>query len=103
MIYVDDMRMLATVGRLTARWSHMWSDTSTAELLAFASGISLNPKWIQNSRGFIHFDLTESKRELAVRAGAVEVAYGEFKGWRLCRGHWRLIDSVCYPIDQCAT
>lgn len=80
-IYVDDMQRRARVGRITAVWSHLVSDLpgeeGTAELVAFAKRIGLNPAWIQ-SRGkpTEHFDVTEAKRQAALRAGALPVKYG---------------------------
>lgn len=70
-VYVDDMRMLATVGRVRGRWSHMWADT-VAELEEMAEKIGLNPKWIQTSNsGITHYDVVESKRREAIAAGAI--------------------------------
>lgn len=91
-IYVDDMRMQARVGNLDARWSHMWSDTSSEELVAFAISIGLQARWVQNSSGFVHFDLTDSKRNAAIAAGAIPVAYGDHvKHWEWRDGRRQLI------------
>lgn len=69
--------MRATVGQLTGIWSHMFSDESIAELDEFAEKLGLNPRWIQNSNGFVHYDVTESKRQLALRLGAKLISYRE--------------------------
>jgi len=53
------------------RWSHMWAD-SEEELKEFAVSIGLKLEWFQNRPRFPHFDITPSKRVLALRSGAVE-------------------------------
>jgi Protein of unknown function (DUF4031) len=54
------------------QWCHLWADTD-AELDAIASRIGLNIGWVQHSRrGLRHFDLTPSRRVLALRHGATE-------------------------------
>lgn len=77
-VYVDSMRMRATVGRITANWSHLSADT-TEELVEFAARLGLRASWIQNP-GHVwkeHFDVTDSKRELAIRLGAQPVTMQE--------------------------
>lgn len=63
-------------GRL---WCHMISDTSEAELHAFAKRIGLRPEWAQlrPAASAAHYDLTPSRRARAVRLGAVEVTSRE--------------------------
>lgn len=74
-VYVDNMRRAATVGRTTARWSHLTADTRE-ELLAFAQRIGLRPEWRQawDTRRY-HFDVTDTRRQAAIAAGAVQVTY----------------------------
>jgi hypothetical protein len=36
---------------------HLYSDESTLELIDAARAIGVNPAYLQNSRGFFHFDL----------------------------------------------
>ena len=36
---------------------HLYSDESTAELREAARTVGVNPDYLQNSRGFFHFDL----------------------------------------------
>jgi hypothetical protein len=80
-VYVDDMLMEATVGRLTSRWSHMMAD-STDELVAFAKRLGLRPAWIQHPGTWEeHFDLTEGKRLQAIGLGAMAIECGGDK-WR---------------------
>lgn len=77
-VYVDSMRMPARVGRIQANWSHLTADTAE-ELLAFASKLGLKASWLQNP-GHIwkeHFDLTDTKRELALRLGAQPITMRE--------------------------
>lgn len=83
-IYVDDMRMPAIVGSgpgaVTGRWSHLMSDEpvgASGELLAFAVRLGLRPAWIQHpGTPKEHFDLTDAKRDLALRLGARAIGYG---------------------------
>lgn len=71
-VYVDDMRLPARVGRLDGRWSHLTADTAE-ELHAFAERLGLKRAWYQErSRpGASHYDVTDGKREEAIRLGAV--------------------------------
>ena len=76
-VYVDDMR--APFGRYIM--CHMWADTID-ELLAMVDRIAVQRKWIQGhptlsfgkhrNASWVHFDITMSKRALAVAAGAIE-------------------------------
>lgn len=77
-VYVDNLRMPARVGRIQANWSHLTAD-STEELLAFAAKVGLRPSWIQNP-GHVwkeHFDVTDTKRALAIKLGAREITMRE--------------------------
>lgn len=76
-VFVDDMRVHSAVGDLSGRWSHLFSDASTEELDAFAEKIGLKPSWQQNSRGFIHYDVTDNKRAEALRHGATACEWRE--------------------------
>jgi hypothetical protein len=83
-VYVDDMRMPAQVGRLRARWSHLVTDSpDLSELHAFAASIGLRRSWFQEDRqgprdpGHPHYDVTDSKRALALAAGAVPIEAGD--------------------------
>lgn len=76
-VYVDDMR--AAFGRMTM--CHMWADT-VDELLLMADRIGVKRKWIQGhpdlsfgrhrKARWVHFDISLTKRALAVKAGALE-------------------------------
>lgn len=74
-VYVDDMRVQATVGNVSGRWSHLFSDESTLELESFAYELGLNPKWIQNKTDFIHYDVVDRIRNEAIKLGAKPIAY----------------------------
>lgn len=65
------------------RWCHMFSDEedpALPELHAFARRIGLQRGWFQDQprRALCHYDLVPSKRALAVRAGAREIATREW-------------------------
>lgn len=47
------------------------------ELHAMAKRIGLKRSWFQSQSTFAHYDLTASKRALAIGAGAVEIELGE--------------------------
>lgn len=71
MVYVDDMR--APFGRLIL--CHMIADTH-GELLAMAHTIGVSARWLQHpDTAREHFDISLSKRKLAVTAGAVEITW----------------------------
>lgn len=78
-VYVDDAFIPAKVrsGPIVhvSKWCHLTADT-TEELMAFAERIGLKSKYLQFPGTWKeHFDVTESKRKLAVANGAVEVSY----------------------------
>lgn len=82
-VYVDDMRRPARVGRIDARCSHLMADT-TDELVEFARSLGLRPEWIQHpGLPAEHFDVTDGKRERALRLGAVPVSYPHETGRRV--------------------
>lgn len=74
-VYVDDMQMPARVGRISARWSHLMADTDE-ELHEFAARLGLRRSWHQKPGTPIsHYDVTDSKRDEALRLGAVPIGY----------------------------
>jgi len=79
MIYVDDMFMQATAGRVSGRWCHLFAYPVTPENLEilheFAAGIGMRRAWFQNKSTLPHYDLVESRRKHAVAEGAVQVSY----------------------------
>lgn len=76
-VYVDSADIRADVpnGSRTVRgiWCHMTADTRL-ELDLMADRIGLRRSWIQHPGTWKeHYDLTQSKKRLALAAGAVEV------------------------------
>jgi hypothetical protein len=91
-VYVDDARN--RFGRMLM--CHMLADTP-AELHAMADRIGVKRKWFQRDASAPHYDICQSKRALAVAAGAVEVTERrEFaaiikrvrEGWPVVAGYW---------------
>lgn len=69
-VYVDDMQ--ASFGRM--KMCHMIADTHE-ELVQMADQIGVQRRWLQKAgTAHEHFDVSMSKRVLAVRAGAVEIS-----------------------------
>lgn len=80
-VYVDNYRCPATVGRIKARWSHLTADT-VAELHTFAAAIGQKRAWFQAKCKYgacptiagvcahFHYDVVDSRRDAAIRAGA---------------------------------
>lgn len=52
---------------------HLICDGDLNELHALAARIGMKRKWFQPHGAIPHYDLTEARREEAVRAGAVEI------------------------------
>ena len=80
MIYVDSLKEVSIIGAaFPSDYScHLLSDESTFELHQFARKIGLKLEWYQDKR-IPHYDLTPSKRKLAVLAGAVELSNNSFR------------------------
>ncbi|GAT07591.1 DUF4031 domain-containing protein [Mycolicibacterium novocastrense] len=76
-VYVDDMRLPARVGRIEARWSHLFSDNpDPTELHRLAAKIGLRRAWFQDKPSGAHYDVTDTKRRAAIAAGAVPIECG---------------------------
>lgn len=60
------------------RWSHLWTDEKTKVLHDFAASIGLRKNWFQNKKDFPHYDIVPSKREEAIKKGAVCVSLKEW-------------------------
>jgi hypothetical protein len=87
-VYVDNLAMPARVGGRSARWSHLIADTPQ-ELHDFAARLGLKRAWFQDptvtgkpkalpgthAAENWHYDVTASKRILALRLGAVPVSW----------------------------
>ncbi len=81
-VYVDRIQKMypkdPQARRLGTRWCHLFAD-SEIELMAFAIDIGLRKEWFQKSnRGIPHFDLTASRRKMAVEQGAKEITTKEY-------------------------
>lgn len=69
-VYVDRAR----IKYRHMKMSHMIADTRE-ELLAMIDKIGVNRRWIQQKDTYKeHFDICASKRELAIRYGAIPVS-----------------------------
>jgi hypothetical protein len=80
MIHVDDWMQPARVGRIYARWSHLicgpFDDLD--ELHEFAAGLGLQRRWFQQKPWpRAHYDVTASKRQAALAAGATPITWRE--------------------------
>lgn len=82
-VYVDDMGLLKAIyngAKLArrARWSHLMADTHDQLIVFAVSELHMAPEWIQ--KPFTpgeHFDVTETRREMALRKGAVPITFHE--------------------------
>jgi Protein of unknown function (DUF4031) len=75
-IYVDDIRIPATVGLYTARWSHLFTDSNDlTELHIFTHSIGLCRSWFQDKTSGAHYDVTNRLRARAIRAGAYPISW----------------------------
>jgi hypothetical protein len=73
-LYVDELPATGW-----GRWNggaHMLANDLNA-LHAMADRLGLKRAWFQGDKTFAHYDLTASKRKLAVSAGAIEIGLGE--------------------------
>lgn len=72
-VFVDELaRYPTSIACFKSGSCHLTADTLD-ELHAFAKGIGLRREWFQDTR-VPHYDLTPSKRERALRAGALFVS-----------------------------
>lgn len=98
-VYVDNMR--APFGRLIM--CHMWADTRE-ELFAMADRIGVARRWFQRPAGtglpgmdasWEHFDIAQSKRALAVAAGALETdKYGPLEHTARLKGDTARLEQI---------
>lgn len=76
--YVDILRFYPDKtfpGQTSNQWCHLMTTGTQEDLQNFARVIGLNLRWIQKpGTELVHFDLTESLRSKAIRAGAVAVS-----------------------------
>lgn len=108
-VFVDNMRTGATVKNdvtgknVSGSWSHLTADTDE-ELHKFAHMIGLRRDYHQPSppSSRSHYDVTETKRRVAIRLGAIAVRIG-YEPWRgLSKRRTResyAIDGTAYADD----
>lgn len=82
---------------------HMWADTRE-ELFAMVDAIGVQRKWFQRppsvdlpgmNASWEHFDIVQSKRSLAVAAGAIETdKYGPTEHVAKLRGQQDMLDRI---------
>lgn len=86
--WIDDMYKypLGRFGRM--RMSHLIADTEE-ELLEMVDKIGVDRKWIQHQKlgkGHVHFDISMTKRALAIEHGAIPITLRELSAkmsaWR---------------------
>ncbi len=73
-VYVDSL--FPTPSKCNWRFSHachIFADNED-ELHAFVASIGLRRAWFQNHPRLPHYDMTKTKRLLAVKLGAIEVS-----------------------------
>ena len=63
----------STTKKHGVHWCHMWCDGDIDELHHMASKIGLKKSYFQISRVVDHYDLVPSKRNEAIKNGAVEI------------------------------
>ena len=79
-VYVDPINNYG--GSSTFKWNkscHMYADT-ISELHVMAVKIGLKLCWFQD-KSLKHYDLTESKRKLALQHGAIETEHKHMLGF----------------------
>lgn len=93
-VYVDDMN--APYGRMIM--CHMLADTDD-ELHAMAARIGVARRWWQAPPHDSHYDICLSKRALAVKFGAVEIAAREAGAMNRRRRVTGILGSPCDAIE----
>ncbi len=91
-VYVDDARN--PFGRYLM--CHMWADT-LEELLAMVDRIGIKRKYLQQppKASWVHFDVCQSKRALAIDAGAIVTdKYGPSEHVAKLRGNQKMLDAI---------
>lgn len=86
-VYVDEFRRYGPTAIACFRKgsSHLTADT-VEELHAFAESIGLRRVWFQDAR-VPHYDLTRSRRDMAIVAGAVFVPAKQQARERIAKRH----------------
>ena len=90
--YVDDVRH--RYGNMVM--CHLWADT-LEELLAMVDKIGVQRKWLQKppKASWVHFDITLSKKALALNNGAVLTdKYGPVEHVARLTGNSKLLETI---------
>jgi len=74
MIYVDSIQHYPDCGLPYKHWCHMATDGDLSELHAMARRLGLKQSWFQDKPVTPHYDLTPTKRALAIKFGAQAVS-----------------------------
>lgn len=101
-VYVDDVFIQARVGRISSRWCHLTAD-SDEELHEFAAQIGMRREWFQPNKRrpeANHYDLTEQRRAMAVRLGAVEEHWRDGAIRRRAVGAARRVLEEANDVDR---
>jgi hypothetical protein len=99
-VYVDDMRVQATAGSVTARWSHLQADTPE-ELARFARRLRLRPEWVQSPGTWQeHYDVTDRVRDKAIELGAVPIGYASGEQVALMHRQMQRVADLAEPAAQ---
>ena len=82
MIYVDQIKATLPYDPTGGRWRwkhfcHLFGD-DLKELHALALAIGVKLEYFQNLKDFPHYDLTQTMRLRALRAGAVETSLADW-------------------------
>ena len=68
-VYVDEPMLW---GWKYGKSCHLFADT-LEELHTFAISLGMKREWFQDGHSLPHYDLTEKRREVAVKNGAIEI------------------------------
>lgn len=87
MVYVDNFYITGAGNFGRMKMSHMIADTQK-ELLEMCDKIGVQRKWIQDyETPREHFDISISKRKLAIEFGAKEIGFRELAQMTSARQH----------------
>jgi hypothetical protein len=75
-VYVDDLK-IRTARYPRARWAHMMTDGDIEELHQMASRIGMKREWFQDHPIHPHYDVTQGRRIIAIKNGAVPISAQE--------------------------
>ena len=88
MVYVDNFEIKFK----NMKMYHLLADTEE-ELHIFAEKIGLKREWFQNKK-IKHYDISKSKKELAIKNGAKELSYKEVN-YPIAKDNW----ASCFIVS----